>query len=404
MNYDEMMKQPDFARNPFPYYAELRRQHPVHWSDHWGSWILTRYDDVRDCLLDTQTFSSRGRAISHFSTIFSPAELEQLAPLRGQFLEGLISSDPPDHTRLKRFMLKGIRPMNDASLGEVVHDLVEELLARVKPLGTMEAVADFAYPLPIYVTLAILGVPQSERDRLKAACERFLGLSPLPRPTLAQALDAQAGLVEIKAQFAALLDERRRQPGRDFISNLAVGEREGVLSESEILTTLVTVLIGGHETTTYLLASALWVLKQYPAQLQALRANAALLPAATEEFIRLVGPFQYVRRIATRATELRGKNIRAGDLVMAHLAAGNRDPEVFTNPEELDITRSPNRHLGFGHGPHACLGAPFARSEVPIALGLFFRHIPDYEIASEQIEFPNQSLRGPLRLPLRFRT
>jgi cytochrome P450 len=209
----------------------------------------------------------------------------------------------------------------------------------------MEAVADFAYPLPIYVTLAILGVRQSDRDRLKAACELFLQLSTDPRPTFAKALESQRGLLEIKEQFASLLEERRRHPGHDFISNLAAGEKEGVLSESEILTTLVTVLIGGHETTTYLLASSLWVLKQYPEQLEALKRNPALLPAATEEFIRYVGPFQYVRRVATRQIDFRGKKINAGDLVMLHLAAGNRDPAVFSAPEKLDITRSPNRTL-----------------------------------------------------------
>lgn len=402
MNYDEVVSEPAFIRDPFPYYAVLRREDPVHWSNHWGAWLLTRYDDIKECLLDTEAFSSRGRAISHFGTLYSPAQLEQLQPLRQQFLEGLISSAPPDHTRLKRFMLKGIRPMNDASLKDVVHALVEELLVKVRFNGRMEAVADFAYPLPIYVTLTILGVPQSDRDRLKAACELFLQLSADPRPTFAKALESQRGLLEIKEQFASLLEERRRHPGHDFISNLAEGEKEGVLSESEILTTLVTVLIGGHETTTYLLASSLWVLKQYPEQLEALKRNSALLPAATEEFIRYVGPFQYVRRVATRQIDFRGKKINAGDLVMAHLAAGNRDPAVFADPEKLDITRSPNRHLGFGHGPHACLGAPFARSEVPIALESFFRHIPDYHIDAAEIEFPNQSLRGPKSLPLKF--
>jgi cytochrome P450 len=402
MKYDDVVKTPDFIRDPFPYYARLRREEAVHWSEHWGAWLLTRYDDIKQCLLDTETFSSRGRAISHFGTLYSPEQLEQLQPLRQQFLEGLISSDPPDHTRLKRFMLKGIRPMNDASLKDVVHALVEELLVKVRFKGRMEAVADFAYPLPIYVTLAILGVRQSDRDRLKAACELFLQLSTDPRPTFAKALESQRGLLEIKEQFASLLEERRRHPGHDFISNLAAGEKEGVLSESEILTTLVTVLIGGHETTTYLLASSLWVLKQYPEQLEALKRNPALLPAATEEFIRYVGPFQYVRRVATRQIDFRGKKINAGDLVMLHLAAGNRDPAVFSAPEKLDITRSPNRHLGFGHGPHACLGAPFARSEVPIALESFFRHIPDYQIDAAEIAFPNHSLRGPKSLPLKF--
>jgi hypothetical protein len=227
MNYDDVVKTPDFIRNPFPFYAHLRREDPVHWSDHWGAWLLTRYDDIKQCLLDTETFSSRGRAISHFATLFTPGEREQLQPLQQQFLEGLISSDPPDHTRLKRFMLRGIRPMNDADLKEVVRDLAEELLAKVKPARRMEAVKDFAYPLPIYVTLAILGVPQTERDRLKAACEQFLQLSTDPRPSFAKALAAQRGLLEIKQQFALLLEARRRTPGHDFISNLAEGEREG---------------------------------------------------------------------------------------------------------------------------------------------------------------------------------
>jgi cytochrome P450 len=402
MKLDDHIDSPQFAADPFPCYAELREQDPVHWSDRQGAWVLTRYDHIRECLLDTVTFSSRGRAISNFSTRYSANENEALAPLRQQFLEGLISSDPPDHTRLKRVMMKGIRPMNDEGLGKVVHDLVQELLAKVKDRGRMDAVADFAYPLPIYVTLSILGVAQSKRDELKTACEHFLLLSAEPRPSFATAMSAQEGLLKIKAEFARILDERRREPRRDFISSLAEAEKDGVLNESEILTTLVTVLIGGHETTTYLLASALWLLPQYPDQLDALRNDPSLLPKATEEFIRLVGPFQFVRRVVTADADFHGRILRKGDLVMAHLAAGNRDPRAFPNPERLDISRSPNRHLGFGHGPHACLGAPFARSEVPIALELFFREIPDYALATTSVVFPNQSLRGPVSLPLRF--
>jgi cytochrome P450 len=403
LKLDEHLQTAAFAADPFPVYAALREADPVHWSDYWQAWVLTRYDDIKSCLSDTETFSSRGRAISHFSTLFTSTQLQALGPLQQQFLEGLISSDPPDHSRLKRVMLRGIRPMNDEGLKEVVWRLVSELLGEVKNRGSMDAIADFAYPLPIYVTLAILGVAQSERDRLKSACESFLQLSTNPRPSFTTALESQAGLLEIKAEFARLLAHRRTRPERDFISNLAEAEREGVLSESEILTTLVTVLIGGHETTTYLLGSSLWILNQYPDQLQMLRNDPSLLPTATEEFIRLVGPFQYVRRIVTRDVQLRGKNLRKGELVMVHLAAGNRDPAVFPDPEILDITRNPNRHLGFGHGPHACLGAPFARSEVPIALELFFRHIADYEVVAVEIDFPNHSLRGPDRLPLKLK-
>lgn len=402
MKLDDHFDSPEFAADPFPLYAELREDDPVHRSERLGAWVLTRYDHVRECLLDTATFSSHGRAISDFAARFTVDELEALAPLRQQFSEGLISSDPPDHTRLKRVMMKGIRPMNDEGLREVVHDLVSELLLKVKGRGQMDAVADFAYPLPIYVILSILGVVQSKRDELKAACERFLQLSAAPRPSFATAMDAQVGLLEIKAELARILDERRRSPQRDFISSLAEAEREGVLSESEILTTLVTVLIGGHETTTYLLGSALWILPQYPAQLDALRNDPSLLPGATEEFIRLVGPFQYVRRVVTADSDFHGRTMRKGDLVIAHLAAGNRDPRAFPDPERLDITRRPNRHLGFGHGPHACLGAPFARSEVPIALELFLREIPEYIIATDRVEFPNQSLRGPVSLPLLY--
>lgn len=402
MKLDDHYDLPAFAADPFPVYAELREKDPVHWSQRLGAWVLTRHDYVRECLLDTTVFSSRGRAISDFSARFTVEQNVALAPLRKQFLEGLISSDPPDHTRLKRVMMKGIRPMNDEGLEDVIHTLVGELLAKVSSRGQMDAVAEFAYPLPIYVILSILGVAQSRRDELKAACEQFLQLSAAPRPSFTTALSAQEGLLELKAEFSRILEDRRRSPRRDFISCLAEAERDGVLEESEILTTLVTVLIGGHETTTYLLASALWILSLYPDQRDALRQDPKLLPGATEEFIRLVGPFQYVRRVVTTDTDFHGRNLCRGDLVLAHLAAGNRDPRAFVNPECLDITRTPNRHLGFGHGPHACLGAPFARSEVPIALGLFLREIPEYTVATDAVVFPNQSLRGPVNLPLRF--
>lgn len=402
IDYDDAINRSDFASDPFRYFAVLRSKDPVHWSDYWRAWILTRYDDIKECLLNTEIFSSRGRAISQMSDLYSPEQLSRLGPLRQQFLEGLISSDPPDHKRLKGFMLKGIRPMNDENMKHTIHDLVSELLGKVERKGKMEAIRDFAYPLPIYVILEVLGVAQAERDRIKKACEVFLRFPEEPQPSFRVALSAQEGLVEIKDEFKRLLEMRSSHPRRDLISRLAEGKKAGHLSESEILTTLVTILIGGHETTTYLLGSALWIFKQYPKQLQALQDDSSLLPMATEELIRLVGPFQYVRRIVTRNINFQGKELQKGDIVMAHLGAGNRDPSVFENPDELDIYRSPNRHLGFGHGPHACLGAPFARSEVPIALKLFFEMIPHYEIDALKIEFPNASLRGPKELPLRF--
>lgn len=136
--------------------------------------------------------------------------------------------------------------------------------------------------------------------------------------------------------------------------------------------------------------------------MQALKDDPSLLPSATEEFIRLVGPFQMVQRIATRDLDFKGKALKQGQLVLAHLGAGNRDPEAFERPDELDIKRNPNRHLGFGHGVHACLGAPFARSEVPIVLELFLRRIPIYQIEPIQLEFPHRSLRGPKKLPIVF--
>jgi len=383
MKLDDYINSEAFAEDPFPFYRILRKEDPVHWCEYYGAWVLTRYDDIRKCLSDTETFSSQGRAISHFSTLFTPPEIENLTLLRQQFMEGLISSDPPDHTRLKRVMLKGIRPMNDDRLKDVVFNLVNDLLSTARNRGKIDAIADFAYPLPIYVTLDVLGVPQSKRDSLKSACEKFLSLSRDPRPSFEIALQSQDGLLEIRTEFARILESRRSQPKRDFISNLAEAEKQGVLKESEILTTLVTVLIGGHETTTYLLGSALWILKQYPEQFRLLQNDPSILPVATEEFIRFVGPFQYLKRVTTRDIKIRGRSIKKGDLVLAHL-------------------RKPNRHLGFGHGPHACLGAPFARSEVPIALELFFRLIPDYTIEAKEIKFPMHSLRGPDKLLIRL--
>jgi cytochrome P450 len=284
-----------------------------------------------------------------------------------------------------------------------IQEIVDQLLDRVAAVGRMEVVQDLAYLLPVTVIAELMGVPPEDRDRFKFWSGRIVEFMATPRPTPEVMLRSQNALLELREYFRRIFAERRQAPREDLISALVRVEEAGdKLTEEELLSTCVTILIGGHETTTNLIASGLLALLQHVDELEKLKANPDLIGPAVEEFLRYEGPFQRNRRIATRDISLDGQEIKKGDLVVQFLGAANRDPAQFSDPDRLDIERSPNKHVAFGYGVHFCLGAALARLEAPVAINTVLRRMPNLQLAADTFEWQNTVFRGLKALPVKF--
>ena len=281
--------------------------------------------------------------------------------------------------------------------------IVERLIEEAQPRGKMDIIWDFAYPLPVTVIAKLMGVPAADHGKLKRWSGKIVEFMATPKPAPEVLISSQDALLALQDYFRSTFRRRRVEPRDDLISALVAAEEAGErLTEEELISTCVTLLIGGHETTTYLISSGVLALIQHPEQLRKLRANPDGARMAVEEMLRYEGPFQRNRRLATEAVELDSHLIEKGQLVVQMLGAANRDPAVFPNPDSFDIERHPNRHVSFGHGPHFCVGAPLARLEAPIAINALLRRLPNLELATDELVWKNTVFRGLERLPVTF--
>ena len=402
---DQQLTSPAFFADPYPFYHRLREADPVHWSDANGGWMLTRYDDVLATLKDTRHFSSRGR----FSAVIEripPDVRARVQPLEDHFKVGLIASDPPDHTRMRALVNRAFTPRVVEQLRPRIQALVDGYLDAVQDRGEMDVVRDLAYPLPATVIAELLGAPPEDRDRFKrwtAGIMAFQGTGRV-RPEVIE--ESQRALLEMRAFLTDLAEQRRRAPREDLMSRLVEAEEEGEkLTHAELMTTCVTLLTAGHETTTSLIGSGLYTLLRHPDQLRVLRERPDLMPSAIEEMLRYESPLQRNPRSVAADVELDGKRLRRGDYVMQVLGAANRDPAQFPEPDRFDVTRQPNRHVAFGFGIHFCVGASLARLEAPIAIESVLRRMPRLKLAVDHdaIRWHQHGLlRGLTSLPVLF--
>ncbi len=403
MKLDDVIHTPAFAADPFPVYRELRETDPVQWSEVWNCWVVTRYDDVRTCLQDARRFSNVGRITGLFQRNFDAAQLAQLKPLIDHYSHGLINIDPPGHTRIRRLLHEVFRPSTISRYREFVQTFVDDLLAKAIPTGRLSVVRDLAHPLPVHVIARLFGVPLGDVPLFTKWSAGIVAFMQSPSPTLEICLQSQQALLDMRDYLRCGIEERKTTPRDDVLSLMAHARSEGdALTENEILGTAVTILLGGHETTTRLLTNTLLELHRHPEQQDKLRRDPARIDTAVEEFLRYNGPFHRDQRVASADTELHGKSIRQGDTILMMLASANRDPAQFPDPDTLDITRTPNRHLAFGFGPHICLGAPLARLEMSLAINAFLKAIPSYKVLSNPINWEFGFLRGPRELELKL--
>ncbi len=403
---DALLLSPDYIESPYAVYDRLRERHPVFWSAQWQAWLLTRYDDVRAVLKDYNRFSNRGRYTEYLSGL-SADERAQLAYLEHHYEHGgLVQSDPPEHTRLRKLISHAFTPRMIERMRGLVERIVDELIEGLDGKPEIDLIREFAFPLPAIVIAGMLGVAPEERNQFKdwsSAIQRFLGSGKV---NFEYGLASQEAWRSMNDHFAALLAARRAEPREDLVSLMAAASEDGDrLSEGELIRTCGAMLVAGHETTTNLISNAIWLLLRHPDQLERLRNDPSLYPAAVEEFLRYESPFQSAPRTLKEDVGIRGQTMRKGQLAYVMLGAANRDPDRFAHPEDLDITRQDNKQLAFGHGIHMCLGASLARLEGPIAIRALLERFPAMRLDPARPPIWKKSMvqRGMKRfdLPLR---
>ena len=323
----------------------------------------------------------------------SEEEKCRFQPLQSHFSVGMIGSDPPEHTRLRGLINRAFTPRVIASLQEPVTSLVDGFLDEVERRGTgeMDIVADLAHPLPATVIAELIGAPFESREQFKVWSNGILAFQGTGRTTPEVLERSQSDLTEMRAFISDLVEQRRKVPADDLLSRMVEGD---MLTEAELLTTCVTLLTAGHETTTSLIGNGMLTLLRHPEQMARLRDNRDLMPTAIEEMLRYESPLQRNPRKLASDVELHGAQMRDGDFVLQLLGSANRDEGQFEQPQHFDITRKPNRHLSFGFGIHFCLGAPLARLEAPIAIGAMLDRMPSMQLAEDPRWIEHGLLRG----------
>ncbi len=374
-----------FREDPYPLYRYLHAAAPVQWNDVLDAWTLVRYADVVESLTDPRFTADRTAEVDEGYTI----------------AKSMLVSDPPDHTRLRALVQKAFTPRMVEQLRPRIGSIVRELIDRIATRGgPFDIITDLAYPLPVVVIAELLGVPAEDRETFRDwSADLAASLDPLVSQEVGQrATLAREGL---HAYLRGIIAERRRAPRSDLISALvAVEERGEILSEPELVVMCTLLLIAGHETTVNLIGNGMLALIQHPDQYAQLRESPGLIGAAVEELLRFDSPVQLTGRIASEPLEIGGQHIEAGQWVLPLLGAANRDPQQFAEPEQLDLTRNPNPHLGFGRGIHFCLGAPLARLEGQVAIAALVQRFRHLELAGTPVRRDQITLRGMKSLPV----
>lgn len=389
----------EFYQNPYPMLGRLREEAPVFWSEKGDYWIVSSHALAHEILgdLSYEKGPPRWRSNSMIAKLFQGGEMSGMGGAT------MLNTNPPAHTRLRGLVNKAFTPSMIAKLREHIQGIADNLLNEVEKKGKMDMVADYAYPLPAIVIAEMLGVPPQDRERFKGWSHDIAGALD-PQPNVLNLGKMAMAYRELGAYLKPLVEQRRKERKDDLISALVGAEDAGQhLSEIEILANSILLLIAGHETTANLIGNGMQALLKHPAALAELQATPALLPTAVNEFLRYDSPVQFVRRIAAQPLELGGQQIKAEDNVIILLGAANRDPKEFENPEQLDIKRTKNKHLAFGHGIHHCLGSSLAQLEGEIAIGTVIRRFPNLKLAEKEPQYKTPfSLRGLKQMHVTF--
>jgi cytochrome P450 len=398
---DDRLGSAGFPDDPYPVFEALRTHAPVHWSEAWGFWVVTRYADVVAVLRDPRTFSNVGRSAAVERV---PGEQRRrLGPMFDSFRVGMPSSDPPAHTRLRTLVNKAVTPSRVEAMRPRIQALFDEILDAVLADGRMELIGTIAYPFPARVVAELVGLPVEDVDQFKRWSDEIVALHASGWPDPAAADVAWVAWQATRDWLGGLIADRRARPRDDVLSTLVNAGIDGdALSEVEILSTLVTLMTAGHVTTTGLIGNGILALLTNPDELARLRAQPELIRTTVDEVLRFDAPFPRAWRRTTREVELAGVTIPADAIVSASLGSANRDPEQFPQADQFDIGRQPNRHVGLGAGIHFCLGAPLAKLEGEIAFETLARRLPDLALDGAPAWQPSITHHVLQSLPVRW--
>ncbi|GAC1637734.1 MAG: cytochrome P450 [Herpetosiphon sp.] len=394
---------PAMQANPYPTFAHLRKTAPVtriKLPFVGQGWLVTRYDDVRTVLSDPRLVNDRRNV-----TDGRRRAIEVLIPHVFRLIQdSMVMSDAPNHRRLRTIVHQAFTPRMVETMEQRITTIVDDLLEHAASMPSVDLMAELALPLPMTVISEMMGVADRDRMQFHRWTSKFL---EAPSGGLfAMVLQLPNGY-RMRSFFTRLIAERRANPQADLVTALVQAESDGDrLSQDELLGMIFLLLLAGHETTVNLIGNGVLALLDHPDQLALLRGNPELIDSAIEELLRFTNPVQQPTfRYARESFELGGQLIQRGDSLLPMLASANRDETVWTHPDVLDITRTPNKHLAFGLGVHYCLGAPLARLEARVALNAIVQRYPNLRLATTPAQLQwrgGPALRGLRSLPVQL--
>jgi pimeloyl-[acyl-carrier protein] synthase len=389
---------PEVLANPYPLYHLIRGEDPVHWDPFLHAWLVTRYADVVTVLWRYSADRTPG------PEQLTRIGLTALNPIAEVMVKQMLFLDPPAHTRLRGLASQAFTPDRVKVLRGHIEAIVDDLIDAVQAKGQMDVIADLAVPLPAIVTAEMLGVPTSDRHKLKAWSADFAEMLGNFQHNTERAERVLQSVQEMTEYFRAAIREQAVNPREGLIHALSTAQLDGDrLTEEEVIANCIITMVGGQETTTNLIGNGTLALLRNPDQMEKLQKDLSLIPSAVEELLRYESPSQHTARIVPEDTTLGGKQINKGQAVIAVMAAANRDPERFPEPDKLDITRKDNRHLAFGWAAHFCFGAPLARIEGQIAFQTLLSRLPNLALQVGPLVWRhNLGLRGLTALPVSF--
>jgi cytochrome P450 len=393
----------------YDWFEEMRNAHPVWLDESSGCWHVFRYEDANTIITDYKNFSSERR-----QRRLAPPPGSAQADLEQRSGRSLLTMDPPQHRQYRNLVSPSFTPRALARLSGRISTITQELLDQVSSSGHTDIVTDIAYPLPTIVIAEMLGVPTSDRPLFKRWADGLLSSqltdAEFFKPDEQQRNNPEMQRLshlfeEMSDYFQAMLEKRRRQPREDMMSELLTAEVDGEhMSMGDAISFCILLLLAGHVTTTNLISQAIRCFDEHPIALEQVRQDPALMPSAIEEILRYASPVWRLSRTTTTDVTFENVTIPADSLVFAWLASANRDERQFPEPQRFDITRTPNRHIAFGHGIHFCIGAPLSRLETSIALPMLVEQLRNMHVVQDQpLEiFEGRVLFGFKHLPVTF--
>jgi len=394
----------DFVQNPYPAYRRLLDEGPLHYLDVGGMWAVWAVFGHAECSAVAKDARLSAKRAERFVITLPMNKRAEFADLVGMLGLWMIFMDPPEHSRLRKLMNKGFSREAIETLRPQIEAIVNRMLEPLHHCSEVELMREFAYTMPVRVISEMLGVPVEDHRKLKTWSANFAEMlgnfqhNPDHAKVMLQTVE------EMTAYFREAVEEQKRHPREGLIHSLLTAEIDGDrLTDDEIVANVIITLVGGLETTTNLIGNGVLTLLRYPEQMQKLRDDLSLIPSAVEEMLRFESPSQHTARLAPEDRELGGKLIRKRQAVIAIMAAANRDPGRFSDPDRFDIARQDNRHLAFGYAAHFCFGAPLARMEGQIVFEGLLRTFSNLQMEPQDLVWrTNLGLRGLRSLKVKF--